>query len=167
MSGTLEEFRRVGRSHLEGAVHVLEKTLSGSPTHQAFLPTSAAYLANVALECGLKAILLSRGGYASAEDLAKKQPKVYQTLFRGKSGHSLGDLAAFIRFQNMVEANGKKWKEDQCWERMTSVERPYSLRYGTERIKREHAEAEIERAGELFEMLTTIRKVPLKSRRGS
>lgn len=163
---TLDSFRRAGQSHLYIANRVLEnRSVGGSNQEPVLKAGSAAYLAHVSVECAIKARLLSRGGFACAEDLEKKQPQIYSTLFRSKSGHDLQKLADHLGIKRFLESNGKTWLDDDCWKRMVSPARPYSLRYGIERITLGAAEEEIKRATELVAVLTdAIWIVPLKKR---
>jgi hypothetical protein len=165
---TLDRFRRAGLGHLHGARRVLT-TQQGKATEPALVPASAAYLAHVSIECAIKARLLARGGFASAEDLENKQPQVYSKLFKGKSGHDLSALAGQLRLKNLVENNGKSWADDACWRRMASSARPYSLRYGMEPIERPAAEQEVQRATELLGVLLDgLPSVPLyRNRKGA
>ncbi|MBI2893934.1 MAG: hypothetical protein HYY06_10310 [Deltaproteobacteria bacterium] len=133
------------------------------------VPGSAAYLAHVALECALKARLLSRDGYASAEALAEKQPRVHAALFRSTQGHDLAALAGYLRLNAFVETQGKPWLDDDCWKRMASSQRPYSLRYGAEPVAQASTQEEINRASALVEVLLQGLKTPplRKKRRGT
>lgn len=165
---TLDNFRRAGRGHLHGALRVLGSSPKRVGSEPVLIPASAAYLAHVALECSMKARLLSRGGYASAEALAEKLPKVHAALFRSIQGHDLSVLGTSLRIKNFVETCGKTWSDDDCWKRMTSSARPYSLRYGTEPLERGTAEEEVRRASTLLDILLDgIKIVPLRKRRGT
>ncbi|MCG8556719.1 MAG: hypothetical protein MJD61_15745 [Proteobacteria bacterium] len=149
---TLHTFRSAAAGHLHGAECVLS-VLPQNPTHPARAPASAAYLAHVALECAIKARLLYRAGCADGEDLKKKQPKVYDALFRRRQGHELARLAEEVRLSKLMKVEGKQWVDDDCWKRLTTSERPYSLRYGAENIGASAAGAEVARSKELADVL--------------
>lgn len=160
---TLDSFRRAGHGHLHGAKCVLRGDAARGAPPPALAPASAVYLAHVALECALKAQLLSRGGCATTDDLAKKLPKVHSTLFRSARGHDLGALACQLGLKGFVETFGKTWVDDECWKRMASSDRPYSLRYGAETISRSTAEDEVQRVSFLSEtLLSGIKVVSLR-----
>lgn len=163
---TLEKFRRAGQSHLESAEYVLSKVPAGGRKSPALIPASAAYLAHVALECGMKARLLARGGYASVDALKEKAPQVYAALFKGSNGHNLAILADQLRIKEILALNGKHWISDACWTRIASSERPYSLRYGAEQIDRAKVAEELKRASELLDVLLIgIKSVPLVTKK--
>lgn len=154
MTTKLHDFRLASHGHLAGAKAILgDENTSRSGSPPAKLPTSAAYLASVALECSIKARLLFRGGFQSDDALKEKQPSVHKALFKSKEGHDLGKLASELRLVNLLGADGRTWQEDKVWKRMSSPERPYSLRYGGEHLTAEDAEAEVARVGELSETL--------------
>ncbi|MBK7539707.1 MAG: hypothetical protein IPI49_31025 [Myxococcales bacterium] len=154
MTTKLHDFRLASHGHLAGAKAILED--NGTSTRGS-LPakssSSAAYLAGVALECSIKAKLLARGAYESTEALKRKLPLVHKALFKSKDGHDLGKLARELRLMDVIRANGKNWEEDNVWKRMSSPERPYSLRYGSEHLTAKDAESEVARARELSETL--------------
>lgn len=157
---TLDRLRRSGRSHLASAQHVLRNASGGGGT--AVKPGSAAYLAHVALECVLKAHVLYRGGCASAEDLRRKNPKVHADLFQGKHGHDLQFIADSLRLPELMKREGKRWSHDDCWNRITSSERPYSLRYGVEDVGDTDTQKELQRTSEIVAaVLAETGTVPL------
>lgn len=116
-------------------------------------PGSAAYLAHVALECAIKALILYRAGCANIGDLKRKSPKIYDQLFRTKHGHDLVRLAQEVRLSKFVGTYGKAWADDTCWKRMTGNDRPYGLRYGSERIGTDAAKEDVSRARDLSGVL--------------
>lgn len=157
---TLERLRRSGRSHLASAHHVLSKATGRARSD--VVPVSAAYLVHVGLECVLKARLLYRGGCASAEDLKRKLPKVYDAYFRGSRGHKLDTLAQDLNLPRLMQTEGKPWVEDECWTRLGDTQRPYSLRYGSEDVDATSVAQELQRADEITEaVLAGTRSVPL------
>jgi hypothetical protein len=154
MTMNLHDFRLASHGHRAGARVLLDTNCSsetGSPP--AKLPSTAAYLASVSLECSIKARLLARGGFDSTDDLKTKQPSVYKALFSSKEGHDLGRLAQSLRLSAFVKAEGKVWHDDDVWKRMGTSHRPYSLRYGSEHLTKADAEAELKRVEELSETL--------------
>lgn len=159
---TLDGFRRIGQSHLQAAKEVLDKVSVTTPRRgqkdPAILPATVAYLAHVALECVMKARLLSRGDCATATDLERKAPKVHRELFRGKSGHSLSTLAKQLRLKAILGDDAAILVHDACWSRMQHTERPYSLRYGAESLNRGEVGEELERAAKITAAL--IRDMP-------
>ncbi len=150
---TLEQFRRAGYSHLKAAELILDSLETGSAGTPAQVPASAAYLVHVALECGIKARLLFRGGFTSTDALAAKLPHVHKTLFSSRKGHDLTALSQQVRLQEFVATNGRSWRNDSCWNRITSPQRPYSLRYASEQVDRNAAREEVQRASELLGVL--------------
>lgn len=161
---TLERFRRSGRSHLASAQHLLDLVKQALPATHA-KPHSAAYLAHVAVECALKALLLSRNGCASKEELELKHPKAHAALFHGKSGHDLKRLAEHLRLGRFMGLSEKAWSEDDCWKRIVNDDRPYSLRYGAEEVSAEAVEEELERVKAVVgTVLGAIRTVRLAGR---
>ena len=161
---TLEKFRRSGRSHLEGARYVLNHVQDVRPGQPMLMPLSAAYLAHVALECIMKARLLYRNGCASTEDLQRKYPKVYAALFQGKRGHDLDFLSESLRLPELMKLEGKTWVDDDCWKRIASTERPYSLRYGAEDVEASKVEQELQRAAEISTALLSSTKTIARRR---
>jgi len=150
---TLERFRLAGHGHLHGARCILEAAKTASGPVPALALASACYLVQVALECGIKARILERGGCTSVEELKRKQPKVYDPLFVTKQGHDLDKLAKQLGVDRLMATMGRGWREDDCWQRLTSSERPFSLRYGTENIDDAVATEEVERCAELLSVL--------------
>ena len=163
---TLERFRRSGRSHIDGAQHLLKEVQAIRSPDAGIRLGSAAYLAHVALECVLKARLLSRNACASAEDLQRKHPNVYAALFSGKLGHNLQFIADKLRLPELMRVEGKPWVDDDCWNRIASSKRPYSLRYGAEDVSSGAVEEELQRSEEIIAaVLAGTRTVPLTSAR--
>jgi hypothetical protein len=153
MEWTLDSFRLAGHAHLHSAERVLNFRPAKGAQPPALTPGSAAYLAHVALECAIKARILCRGNCYDTEDLKKKQPKVFQALFASKQGHDLEMLAAKIRLEEVLKTEGQAWRDDLCWRRMSSPDRPYTLRYGAERIREAEAREDVTRTRDLLGVL--------------
>jgi hypothetical protein len=150
---TLDRFRLAGRGHLHGARCILQNDPPSSGPVPALASASASYLVHVALECALKARILEKGGCDSVEELTKKHPKVYGPLFTTKQGHDLDKLAKDLGVDRLLATLGKGWREDECWKRLSSSNRPYSLRYGTEDLDDAAVAEDVERCAELLEVL--------------
>jgi hypothetical protein len=165
-SSTLETFRRSCRSHFESAQHVLGRA-SAAGSHESHVrPCTAAYLAHVALECVLKAHLLYRGGCASVGHLQSKNPSTYSALFQGRRGHNLQVLADKLGLPRLLRIEGKAWVDDECWKRISSDARPYSLRYGEEDVSCKEVEQELKRAHEIITaVLSQTERIPLTAAR--
>lgn len=163
---SIDGFRRSGRSHLAAAQHIAAGVVGAQDG--AMKLGSAAYLSHVAVECVLKARILYKGDCATLDDLKRKLPRVYQELFRGVKGHDLGILAAKLNLPTLLKHEGKSWKDDPCWKRMTSSGRPYSLRYQAHDLDPSDAKLEIGRAAEITEaVLAGTKLIPRgKSIRG-
>lgn len=150
---TLERFRLAGHGHLHAARCILEAAKAAPVPIPALALASACYLVHVAVECGIKARILARGGYADVDELKRKQPKVYNPLFVTKQGHDLAKLAEELGLHRLMATMGKGLRQDDCWQRLTSPVRPYSLRYGAEAIDDTMASKEVERCAELLAVL--------------
>lgn len=150
---TLDRFRLAGRGHLHGARCILQGDSPVSGPVPAMAPASASYLAHVGLECALKARILEKGGCASVDELTKKHPKVYDPLFTTKQGHDLDKLARDLGVEGLFRTLGKGWREDECWKRLSSSKRPYSLRYGAEDLDDAAVAEDVARCAELVEVL--------------
>jgi len=137
---SLHDFRLAAISHLAAARKVLD---AATETDPAKTPTTAAYLATVSLECLLKARILLRGGCESVEKLREKQAAVYAALFTGARGHAVEALAQHLRLDQLLRSEGKAAPQSDIWKRLSHVERPYSLRYGSEHLSKDDAAAEL------------------------
>lgn len=149
---TLQRFRLAGQAHVHAARALLHPP-PGQTAPPALVPSSAAYLAQVALECAMKARLLFRGNFPSAERLSLKHPKVYEELFRSRKGHDVNRLATELRLKGLLETQGSPLANDACWNRVCSSERPYSLRYGAEHLSSVEAREDVDRASSVVEAL--------------
>lgn len=150
---TLKRFRLAGHGHLHAARCILEAGKTASSPVPVLALASACYLVQVALECGLKARILARGGCVDVEELKRKLPKVYDPLFVRKQGHDLGKLAEELGLNRLMATMGKGLRQDDCWQRLTSSARPYSLRYGTEDVDDAMTTEEVERCAEVLTVL--------------
>lgn len=164
---TRERFRLAGHGHHHAARCVLEAAKTAPGPVPALTLASASYLVQVALECGFKARILAMAGCESVEDLRRRHPKVYDPLFVTKQGHDLDKLAKQLGVERLMATMGKGWREDDCWQRITSSERPFSLRYGTEDVDEAAATDEVDRCADLLAVLLsgfvrTKRKRPEK-----
>jgi len=153
---TLRRFRLAGQAHLHGARALLASApgaSKGGERPPALLPSSATYLAQVALECAIKARILWRYGFDSAAKLKSAQPTVHERLFKSKHGHNITELAAELRLKEVVAAEGKALADDACWRRLCSSERPYTLRYGAADLDEADAREDIDRVASVTEAL--------------
>lgn len=162
---TLDRFRLAGHGHLHGARCILAEDTATSGPVPALARASASYLGHVALECALKVRILEKGGYADVEELKEKHPKVYGRLFTTKHGHDLDRLAKELGVEGLLATMGKGWRDDECWKRLSSSERPYSLRYGIEDVDDASVTEELERCTELLDALLSGLSRMKRSRR--
>lgn len=149
MRYTRKLFELASRAHLHGA-----DVLSAAKKAPDRLPATVAYLAQVAVECGLKALLLHRAAIVdstSARD-EQKYPRL-APLFHGTSGHALDKLADEAGLSQLMRLAGRDLARDACWQRMTSRDRPYSVRYGAEAPTAAEARAEAARAKEILDVV--------------
>jgi hypothetical protein len=110
-----------------------------------------AYLACVAVECSLKALILKQLAALTTDDLKTKQPRVHEALFASKDGHRLDKLAERARLKQHLTGDAPEARAHDVWRRMCAGTRPYSLRYASERISVQDARAEHEIAKQLHE----------------
>jgi hypothetical protein len=115
------------------------------------VPTAAAYFAHVALEAALKARMLLVCGAETEAEFEKRGNNV--ALLRSGTAHNLARLAQSAGLRRLLDATGRApLIEDGVWARMCADDRPYSLRYGTERIDANSAEKEVVRSTILVEL---------------
>lgn len=109
-------------------------------------PQAAAYVLHVAVECALKVRLLSSNRQRSLAGLRTvMRDEAFSTLFFGKSGHDLSELARIVALERLLRAaRNHQLLRRAAWRRMSASDRPYSLRYGVERIARDQALEELE-----------------------
>lgn len=98
-------------------------------------PSTAAYLLHVSLECAMKRRILIRNKVKSTAILKERlSPEVFESLFSGVTGHDLHHLAKTVSLRRYLEAHGKSTLLDNReWHKMCAP-RPYSLRYGIEKV---------------------------------
>jgi hypothetical protein len=139
---SLHGLRAAALGHLHAAERVLAVSREQPPA-PSLTRVSGCYLAQVALECSLKAQLLFRAGCVDEAELQGKQPRVHEALFRSRRGHDLQLLAHNADLRGLLATEGKAYPQGACWSRLTSAGRPYSLRYGTEDLRDDLAAEEI------------------------
>lgn len=157
---TFDDFRIAAISHLLAAQKLLDQASAPSRTKVA---SSAAYLAMVSLECVLKARILYRGGYENDEELKRKHPNVHAALFKSAKGHSIDKLAEQLRADRIPELERPTMLKGDVWKRVSSADRPYSLRYGSEQLSWEDTDAEIAHAALLHKSL--LSSLPTRTKR--
>ena len=117
-------------------------------------PTPAVYLSHVALECALKRRILIKNRATSTDDLKRCLPeKALEALFRGHTGHDLhrlGDTASLRRY--LVASGDESLLQRREWRDMGG-QRPYSLRYGIERVSPSRAADQVRFAVNLVEVV--------------
>jgi len=113
---------------LEGADRLL---IGQSP-----LPSEGAYLASIAAECALKTLLMTHHSIRKTEEITEGHQ--LRDCFAGSGGHNIDRLLHHLRGES-IPAFSENLKE-----RMTSSARPYSLRYGEEKLDTNKAKAEID-----------------------
>ncbi len=117
-------------------------------------PVPAVYLCHVALECALKFRILIMNSARDLEGLRRYlQPHDFDALFSGTTGHNLHRLqetAALRRF--LVACDNESLLSGKEWGRMGG-DRPYSLRYGPEPVRANHARSDVRVARTLTELI--------------
>lgn len=144
---SVEQLRRAARDHLAAATQALGE--SGG------IPGSAAYLGHVATECNLKVRLLRwyRKPRVGAMQTALGD-ELFSLLFHSKDGHNLAVLAEHAGLQRLLEAERRtELLRGKVWSRMSHGDRPYSLRYGTERLARGAAGEELDVARDIDQIV--------------
>lgn len=119
-----------------------------------FHPGPAAYLAHVALECALKLRILRNNNARHADELREKLPeRSFNELFTGAKGHDLHHLAGTASIKRCLAANGEAdlLKRPE-WQAMGGA-RPYSLRYGIERVSTSDAQRQVRFADRLAALI--------------
>lgn len=125
---TQKDLRGSAQRKLEGAERLLE---GRSP-----LPSEAAYLATVATECALKTLLMNKHSIRDTKEI--EEGHQLEPCFGGKGGHSVGRLLDHLKDRQLSTLSG------ELRARVTDSVRPYSLRYGEEKLEAAEAQAEIE-----------------------
>jgi len=122
------QMKESARRKLHGAEHLMERA---NP-----LPSEGAYLASIASECSLKALLMTRHSIQDTSEISEDHH--LSECFRGKGAHNLSRIFRHLRGFSAPGLPGS-----QIWKRMTDKGRPYSLRYGEEKLSQSEAEHEI------------------------
>ena len=124
--------------------------VSGNQTH--FVP--AVYLSHVALECALKHRILTKNNTRHIEQLkGLLNPEDFDKLFNGSTGHDLHHLAKTAALRRYLEANGQQsLLERDAWRKMGGA-RPFSVRYGVERISADKARDQVQFSKELANLM--------------
>ena len=106
------------------------------------------------MECVLKFRLLASAKKTRTADMKVSLGEKFQQIFQGRSGHDLRLLAEAVSLKRLLAADGKaKVLESADWQRMLNDDRPYALRYGTEKPTKQTAAAEVELARTLIEIV--------------
>lgn len=125
---TQKDLRDSAQRKLEGA----ERLLGGKSP----LPSESAYLATVATECALKTLLMNKHSIRDTKEI--EEGHQLEPCFGGKGGHSFDRLLVHLKDRQLPSLSG------DLRARVTNPVRPYSLRYGEEKLEVAEAQAEIE-----------------------
>jgi len=128
---TLKQLRDSAQRKLDGAERLLE---GDSP-----LPSESAYLASVAMECALKTLLMIKNSIRDTQAIEENHQ--LGPCFRGKHAHNVDRLLSHLKDADLSSISG------DLHVRMTGSGRPYSLRYGEEKLDAGQARDEIKWAG--------------------
>ena len=141
-----KHFRHSAQSKKDAAVELVR----GKRVH----PGPAVYLAHVALECALKLRILRKNKAHHTDDLKRLLPgSTFDGLFTGSRGHALHHLARTASVAQFLEAQGKSaLLKKREWQRMAG-ERPYSLRYGIERVTLAEAKSQVRFGEQLTDLI--------------
>ena len=153
MTTTLNHFKAAAASHVRAAVGA--QTLYENSTPPRALAGTIAYLSSISVECSLKSLILKASKVSDTDVLKKRHLRLYESLFQSKNGHSIDKLAIASRLSAYL-GNEAPQKNDSVWVRMCSSERPYSLRYGSESLTRQEANAELILAKKLHESISNL-----------
>ena len=96
------------------------------------LPTEAAYLCMVALECAIKRRILSKNNFKCSEDIPNDHN--FSKLFNTSLGHNIEVLANKTKINLRIDGKIRQ--------RVFNSLRPYSLRYGSEQVSLKHGKEE-------------------------
>ncbi|MBL8634402.1 MAG: hypothetical protein JNM40_14360 [Myxococcales bacterium] len=142
---TREQFSAAAKQRHEAALQLLESAKSPKPQ-------VAGYLNVVAMECLLKARILAQAEKSRVSELRPfLGDDTYKQLFRSSEGHRLGRLAEQAALRRLLAAAGlSSLLQKKAWSRMCKDERPYSLRYGTEKLHTEEAIEEVQVGSDLL-----------------
>jgi hypothetical protein len=141
-----EQFRHSAQTKKVAA----QTLLDGNSKH----PYPAVYLSHVIIECALKRRILIINNATHLNELKKKmQAEDFNALFMGATGHDLHHLHRTASLRRYLEAKGQASLLDEPeWAKMGG-QRPYSLRYGVEKLAARDAEKQVEFARKLVELL--------------
>lgn len=144
-----KQLTRIARQKIEVA------QLIGDGSVPCTRPQVASYLVHVALECVLKArILLINKSEDTYQLLTRTPADTVESLFRGKSGHDLGALAAKSGLERLLAADqNEAILRGTAWLRLIGANRPYSIRYGAESLAGADATAEVDVAVRVFSIV--------------
>ena len=147
LNANSEQLRQSAQTKKEAA----KALIIGKSPHY---PVPAAYLAHVALECALKYRILVRNKAKHIEELRRRLPRsVFDGLFSGISGHDLHHLERTAGLARFLTAIGSESLLDREEWRLMGGDRPYSLRYGCEKVPVSHASRQVEFAGQLASLI--------------
>lgn len=107
------------------------------------LPSEGAYLASIASECAIKSLLMTKHTIRDTSDIGENHQ--LGECFGGKGGHSIERLLHHLQDDEFELLTG----DLRC--RITNSSRPYSLRYGEEKLEVVQARAEIDWARRFVE----------------
>lgn len=149
---TRDQFQTAAKQRHQAARELLGS--SHSPK-----PQVACYLNLVALECLLKARIMDQAMRPRMPPLKEVLgEKKYEQLFGSSAGHSLSLLAEESSLRRGLKAAGRdKILQGTAWKRMCSSGRPYSLRYGTEKLSTAEAQDEVTAGTEIFAAMENAR----------
>jgi hypothetical protein len=123
---------------------------------------AAPYLAHLALECSLKARILEMAKVSTVDEFVSRQgPETGKRIFSTKAGHSLDLLAEQASVRRLLVASGSTpalLDDSAPWRRLNGPDRPYSLRYGAERVAPRDARVEVELVQQLMGILEENRR---------
>lgn len=145
INASQDDFRHSAQTKKDAACELVR----GKHRH----PGPAVYLAHVALECAFKLRILRHYRTRHTSGLRRILPEQsFSELFAGAKGHDLHHLARTASIARYLIALGEPdlLKQPE-WQAMGGG-RPYSLRYGIERV----SAAEVKRQVELTERLTNL-----------
>ncbi len=143
---TRDEFRHSAQTKKDAATALMSNTLAH--------PVPAVYLSHVALECALKLRILIKNGAKHLDDLRRYLPENdFEALFSGTTGHDLHHLEKTAGLRRYLTATGNEsLLMDTEWRSMGG-KRPYSLRYGTEKVPATDARKQVRFAARLADLI--------------
>lgn len=147
MNASLADLKNAARRRIQAAAALLSDGVR--------YPQEACYLTHVSLECAFKAAVLEMHGKTRIADLAQTMPDaLYSKLFFGTTGHDLEFLSKTACLDRKAAAAKQvSPRKDPTWPAIVASPRPYSLRYGSERVASRNASAEIALAKSVIRLL--------------